>query len=92
MSVPTFEMSVTNEPTVRKWVFTGANSTYLVGSFDGYRFRPETKPVKMDSGTNYYAVQTYSNAPDDRRIQIAWMNGSNFRICLSINKCPFRVN
>lgn len=41
-----FEMSVTNEPTVRKWVFTGANSTYLVGSFDGYRFRPETKPVK----------------------------------------------
>ena len=73
-----FEMSVTNEPTVRKWVFTGANSTYLVGSFDGYRFRPETKPVKMDSGTNYYAVQTYSNAPDDRRIQIAWMNGSNF--------------
>ena len=32
----------------------------------------------MDSGTNYYAVQTYSNAPDDRRIQIAWMNGSNF--------------
>ena len=73
-----FEMSVTNEPTVRKWVFTGANSTYLVGSFDGYRFRTETKPVKMDSGTNYYAVQTYSNAPDDRRIQIAWMNGSNF--------------
>ena len=73
-----FEMTVVNEPSVRKWVFTGANSTYLVGSFDGQRFVPESKPLKMDSGNNYYAVQTYSNAPDGRRVQIAWMNGSNF--------------
>lgn len=73
-----FEMPVVNEPSVCKWVFTGANSTYLVGSFDGQRFVPETKSVKMDSGNNYYAVQTYSNAPDGRRIQIAWMNGSHF--------------
>lgn len=73
-----FEMSVENEQPVRKWVFTGANSTYLVGTFDGKKFIPETKPVKMDNGNNYYAVQTYSNAPERRRVQIAWMNGSAF--------------
>lgn len=73
-----FEMSVENEPSVRKWIFTGANSTYIIGSFDGKKFKPETSPIKMDSGVNYYAVQTYSNAPEGRRIQIGWMNGSVF--------------
>lgn len=73
-----FEIQVEGKPGKNKWVFTGANSTYLIGDFDGNKFRPQTKPKRMDSGTNYYAVQTYSNAPDNRRIQIAWMNGSSF--------------
>ena len=73
-----FEIHVEGNPDKRKWVFTGANSTYLIGDFDGKKFTPQTKPKKIDEGKNYYAVQTYSNAPDDRRIQIAWMNGSVF--------------
>ncbi len=73
-----FDMPVQGNLSKSKWVFTGANSTYLVGDFDGKHFVPQTKPLRMDNGTNYYAVQTYSNAPDNRRIQVAWMNGSVF--------------
>jgi sucrose-6-phosphate hydrolase SacC (GH32 family) len=62
-----------------KWVWTAANAKYLVGSFDGSRFTPETKePQQVEFGKNYYAVQTYSDVSDGRRIQIGWMNGGRF--------------
>lgn len=64
----------------KKWVYTSASGRYLVGSFDGTKFTPEQLPQNMDHGTNYYAVQTYSDIPkkDGRRIQIAWMNGGRY--------------
>ena len=62
-----------------KWVWTAANAKYLVGSFDGRRFTPESnRPLQVDFGKNYYAVQTYSDAPDGRRIQIGWMRDGRF--------------
>jgi fructan beta-fructosidase len=65
--------------TERRWVFTGANGHYLIGTFDGTRFTPEAGPFTADYGANYYAVQTYSDIPDEkRRIQIAWMNGGSY--------------
>ena len=64
----------------KKWVYTSASGRYLVGRFDGTQFTPEQGPQNMDSGSNYYAVQTYSDIPhkDGRRIQIAWMNGGRY--------------
>lgn len=72
-----FEMPVDNDRTRTKWVFTAANGHYLVGSFDGLRFTPESGPHRSDYGKNFYAVQTFSDIPasDGRRIQIAWMRG-----------------
>jgi len=64
-------------PLGEKWVFFGANYRYLVGEFDGKEFKPEQEPIQGDFGRNFYASQTYSDAPHGRRIQIAWMNGSN---------------
>ena len=63
-----------------KWVLVGANGHYLVGSFDGDRFKPDQEPAPMDLGPNFYAVQTYSDIPpkDGRRIQIAWMRGGAY--------------
>lgn len=58
-----------------KWIFYGANCRYLVGSFDGKTFTPETEPRMLDFG-QFYASQTYSNVADGRRIQIGWMNGA----------------
>jgi len=64
-------------PLGEKWVFFGANYRYLIGSFDGRSFKPEQEAIQGDFGHNFYASQTYSDAPRGRRIQIAWMNGGN---------------
>jgi sucrose-6-phosphate hydrolase SacC (GH32 family) len=63
----------------RKWIFTGASRHYVVGSFDGREFVPETESKVYEFGNNYYAAQTFSDAPDGRRIQTGWMSGSVFR-------------
>jgi len=55
------------------WVFSGARGNYVIGSFDGRRFEPVTPVKQLEQGTNGYAAQTWSNAPDNRRIQISWM-------------------
>lgn len=56
-----------------KWLFYGANGNYMIGSFDGTNFKPETKVVRADYGKNFYAAQTWSDVPDGRCIHIAWM-------------------
>ena len=75
-----FPLPVDGEPNQSKWVFTGANGRYLVGSFDGAKFVPEQDALPADYGANYYAVQTFSDVPacDGRRIQIAWMAGGKY--------------
>jgi sucrose-6-phosphate hydrolase SacC (GH32 family) len=62
-----------------KWVWTAANGRYLVGEFDGNRFTPESRDaLQVHFGNNYYAVQTYSDVPDGRRIQVGWMRGGRY--------------
>jgi fructan beta-fructosidase len=68
-----FELDVEDDPAVRKWVLTAANSDYMVGTFDGARFTPETGRLKGNLGRGFYAAQTFSDCPDDRRIQIGWL-------------------
>ena len=57
----------------KKWVLFGAMGNYVIGSFDGTDFKPETKVIQGDFGNNYYAAQTWSDAPNGRCIIIAWM-------------------
>lgn len=75
-----FELPVVEDPSERKWVFTGANGRYVVGEFDGQRFTFEGQPLQVDYGSNFYAVQTFSDIPsaDGRRIQLAWMSGGAY--------------
>ena len=73
-----FEMPIEGASDETRWVLTAANGRYLVGKFDGTRFTPESAVLQVDFGANYYAVQTYSDAPDGRRIQIAWMAGGKY--------------
>ena len=59
-----------------KWVLMVANGDYWVGHFDGARFVPDNGVAprgRLDYGSNYYAAQTFSGAPDDRRLLLAWM-------------------
>jgi len=75
-----FPMPVEGETGEERWVLTGANGMYLVGTFDGVEFVPESEPLTLEFGGNHYAVQTFSDIPasDGRRIQLAWMAGGVF--------------
>lgn len=69
-----FPLAVDGDEKNVKWVFWGGNGKYLIGSFDGREFKPETPPlVNKYDGANDYAAMTFSDAPDGRRIQISWM-------------------
>jgi len=88
-----FEMQVEGE-SVRKWVLygcelreqtingktvtRGAKSAYMIGTFDGEKFTPETDFIRAHSGPAFYAAQTFTDAPNGRRIMIAWLEGAAF--------------
>jgi fructan beta-fructosidase len=68
-----FELPIDGDKTKTKWVMYGASNTYMVGTFDGRKFTPETGKHYYVTGT-IYAAQTFTNIPesDGRRIQIGW--------------------
>jgi fructan beta-fructosidase len=88
-----FEMQVEGEST-RKWVLYGCElrsqeingktvmrgdkSAYMIGTFDGEKFTPETDFIHAHSGPSFYAAQTFADAPNGRRIMIAWLQGAVF--------------
>jgi fructan beta-fructosidase len=69
-----FELAVDGNAAKKKWVLTAASSEYMVGSFDGKTFTPETPKLPGHRGRGFYAAQTFSDIPekDGRRIQIGW--------------------
>ena len=68
-----FELPVDGDKKNTKWVLYGASGTYMIGSFDGKKFTPESGKHYYTTGS-LYAAQTFSNIPDSdgRRIQIGW--------------------
>lgn len=73
-----FELPVGGDAKNTRWVFCAANGRYRLGRFDGRAFTPETDAIDSEFGPNIYAAQTYNDAPDGRRIQIAWMRGGKY--------------
>jgi len=69
-----FELGVDGDTGNRKWVLYAADGNYMIGSFDGKAFTPDSGKHKFNHGNCFYASQTYNNIPakDGRRIQIAW--------------------
>lgn len=69
-----FELPVDGDAAKAKWVLTGASSEYMLGSFDGKTFTPESPKLPGHRGKGFYAAQTFSDIPaqDGRRIQIGW--------------------
>lgn len=72
-----FELAVSGEKDVKKWVLYAADGKYVIGTFDGKKFTPETGRLQVWYG-NFYAAQTYDNAPNGRRVQIGWAQGVTF--------------
>jgi len=75
-----FELPVDGNPSNRKWVLIQGNGNYSIGTFNGVEFKEETARQPCDVGPNFYATQSWHNTDtgDGRRIQTAWMRGSNF--------------
>jgi fructan beta-fructosidase len=67
------ELAVDGNKNKKKWVMYGASGTYMIGSFDGKSFTPESGKYYYGNGA-LYAAQTFNNIPvsDGRRIQIGW--------------------
>ena len=94
-----FELPVdgTNE---EKWVllcnlnpggpFGGSATQYFVGTFNGKEFVNESPSQTkwMDWGKDHYAAVTWSDAPDNRRIAIAWM--SNWQYANDVPTSQYR--
>ena len=74
------ELPVNRRPDDTRWVVFDGDGSYIIGTFDGKRFKPETPKMQGDFGKNYYATQTFSNIPkeDGRTIQVAWMQGGQY--------------
>jgi sucrose-6-phosphate hydrolase SacC (GH32 family) len=70
-----FELALDGDRTRMKWILVRGDGKYSVGSFNGSEFKEETAQFESDSGPNFYATQTWENAPEGRRIQAAWMRG-----------------
>ena len=71
--------------------FGGSATQYFVGSFDGHKFTCESKPDVtkwMDYGKDHYATVTFDNAPDNRRVAIAWM--SNWQYANQVPTMQYR--
>jgi fructan beta-fructosidase len=75
-----FELPVDGDPKNTRWVVWEAAGRYLIGTFDGKVFTPESEVLESCFGANDYAAQTFSDVPEDdgRRIQIAWMRGGRY--------------
>lgn len=71
--------------------FGGSATQYFVGQFDGHKFTCESAPEVtkwMDYGKDHYASVTFDNAPDGRRVAMAWM--SNWQYANQVPTMQFR--
>ena len=72
-----FEISIDDNPTNNRWILYAADGRYVVGSFDGRTFTVDSGKHQLWHG-NFYAAQTFSNAPAGRRVHIGWGQGITF--------------
>jgi fructan beta-fructosidase len=91
-----FPLAVEDGPETRKWilkvdVLKGTGAQYFIGEFDGMRFISDTADVhilRVDYGNDFYAAQSWSDEPNNRRIWIGWLN--NWHYANVIPTSPWR--
>ena len=71
--------------------FGGSATQYFVGQFDGHKFTCESMPKVtkwLDYGKDHYATVSFYNAPENRRVVLAWM--SNWQYANQVPTLQFR--
>ncbi len=69
----------------------GTGIQYFIGDFNGKSFtseNPKETVLWADYGADFYAAQTWNEAPDNRHIWVAWMN--NWTYALNIPNSTWR--
>ena len=82
-----FQLPVDGDKKNTKWVMIMIDGSYIIGTFDGHMFKTlEGKPAATTDRVrslvkfgNFYATQSWHNMPDERRIQITWMRGGQYK-------------
>ncbi|HVY32091.1 MAG TPA: glycoside hydrolase family 32 protein [Polyangiaceae bacterium] len=75
-----YELPVDGVANKTKWVLQDASGAYLLGSFDGTTFTPDSLDAEhLDTSGVFYAAQTFyrKNFPDQRVVQMPWLRGMN---------------
>ncbi len=87
-------------PDREKWILkvddwqgigNASGAQYFVGEFDGTTFTCDDAPDvirPIDFGMDFYAAQSWSDAPDGRRVWLAWM--SNWAYASKTPTSPWR--
>ena len=96
-----FPLTVGKQGGDTKWVllcninpggpFGGSATQYFVGQFDGHKFTCESMPKVtkwLDYGKDHYATVSFYNAPNNRRVVLAWM--SNWQYANQVPTQQFR--
>ncbi len=85
------ELRVNNRPDDTRWIIFEANGSYIIGSFNGSQFIPESIRMKNDFGSDYFASQTWSNIPgkDGRTLQIALLRNGEWESMPFSNQLTF---
>ncbi|MBC8117593.1 MAG: GH32 C-terminal domain-containing protein, partial [Candidatus Saccharimonas sp.] len=73
-----FPLAIDGDKANQKWVLYAADGKYVIGDFDGKTFTTESGKHQVWFG-NFYAAQTFDNAPNGRRVQIGWGQGIEFK-------------
>ena len=71
--------------------FGGSATQYFVGQFDGHKFTCESMPKVtkwLDYGKDHDATVSFYNAPENRRVVLAWM--SNWQYANQVPTLQFR--
>jgi fructan beta-fructosidase len=81
-----FPLTVEGQPGTQKWILKvdvnrSILAQYFVGHFDGTRFvndAPSDQVLRVDYGKDFYAAQSWSDAPDGQRLWLGWMNNWDY--------------
>jgi fructan beta-fructosidase len=86
--VPDFyELPLDGDVNDTRWVLQTAGGAYLVGTFDGRTFTPDSpEPRDLDVGPDFYASHTFfrQSFADARVVQIGWLRDGG------LHTAPFR--
>ena len=84
-----FPLAVDSDPTKIKWVLfvsvnpggvtSGSGTQFFIGDWNGKEFVADDLTTRwLDYGRDNYAGVTFNDAPDNRRIYLAWMNNWDY--------------